>query len=81
MLFDQPGWGGAVMALGTVAEVPTAAYFYAGPRVAELAARLADEVAELLAAAAGKLRRLGVDRIEPALARLSLLGRQNHPER
>ena len=70
VLFDQPGWGGAVTALGTVAEVrdlPTAAYFYAGPRVAELAARLADEVAELLATAAGKLRRLGVDRIEPAL--------------
>ena len=39
VLFDQPGWGGAVAALGTVAEVrdlPTAAYFYAGPRVAEL---------------------------------------------
>jgi hypothetical protein len=35
--------------------------------VAELADRLADEVAELLTAAAGKLRRLGVDRIEPAL--------------
>src|SRR5215470_3040627 len=33
VLFDQPGWGDAVTALGTVAEVrdlPTATYFYAG---------------------------------------------------
>src|SRR5262249_12995933 len=71
VLFDQPGWGDAVAALCTVAEVrdlPTATYFYAGPRVAELAKRLADQLAGLLrAASSSNIQRLGGDRIEPAL--------------
>jgi Xaa-Pro aminopeptidase len=71
VLFDQPGWGETAFALGTIGEVrdlPTAAYFYAGPRVIEQARRFADQISELLGTAPGNRKVLGVDRIEPVLA-------------
>ncbi|MFO0995610.1 MAG: Xaa-Pro peptidase family protein [Alphaproteobacteria bacterium] len=70
VLFDQPGWAEAARALGTIGEVrdmPTAAYFYSGPRVNDQAKRLAHQIVDVLKAAAGSNRRLGVDRIEPTI--------------
>jgi Xaa-Pro dipeptidase len=70
-LFDQPGWGEAARALGTIGDVlpmTTSAYFYAGPRVAEQCKRFADQVLGVVKGAAGHERRVGVDRIEPGIA-------------
>lgn len=67
VLFDQEGWANTALGLGTIGEVrnmPTFAHFYSGPRSAEQAVRLADQVHELLAKHAGGNRRLAVDRIE-----------------
>ena len=78
LLFDQEGWAGPALSLGTIGEVrnmPTFAHFYAGPRGAEQAMRLAEQVDALLTQHAGRNRCLAVDRIEAtAIAALQSKG-------
>ena len=78
VLFDQEGWAGPALKLGTVGEIrtmPTFAHFYAGPRGADQAERLAVQIADLMAQHAGRNRRLAIDRIEAtAIAALQSKG-------
>lgn len=70
ILYDQAGWAGPVLELGTVGEVhdmPTFSYFYVAERAEENAARLAAMVEDELARHAGGNKRLAVDRIEAPL--------------
>ncbi|MDA0703913.1 MAG: Xaa-Pro peptidase family protein [Proteobacteria bacterium] len=70
ILYDQAGWAGPVLELGTVGEVhdmPTFSYFYVAERGDENAGRMAAMVEDELARHAGANKRLAVDRIEASL--------------
>ncbi|MBT6118535.1 MAG: aminopeptidase P family protein [Rhodospirillaceae bacterium] len=70
VLYDQAGWAGSALALGTIGDVhdmPTFSYFYSAERGNEHAERMAAMVAGELKRHAGENRRLAVDRIEAPL--------------
>jgi Xaa-Pro dipeptidase len=70
ILYDQAGWAGPVLELGTVGEVhdmPTFSYFYVAERGDENAGRMAAMVEDALTRHAGGNKRLAVDRIEASL--------------
>lgn len=67
ILFDLAGWANNATELGTVdhvRDVATFAYFFAGPRYNEIAARWADDIADALGTV-GAEGPVAIDRIEP----------------